>query len=277
MPHCRTPRAVPDPRRRASSRPSGMRPSAAVPARAEPARRARHRPAGRGRGRSPRGTTRLAAVREHGVCRGEIKRGDEAGPEGQRRHVRQTAKPASLANRRTAASRSLLQRDRRLVVRLEHRLAQRQLSGSSPSAFRGVHSSVPAARSISRSSMTETGDRPCVEGGGIDERLERGPGLAAAARGAVERRLPEVASADDREHVAGRGSSATSAACSPRLAQSPEAVRHRLLGRVLHGGEQGRVHLPVRRLIAAEARSGTAAAGTPLRIRRGRPARPGAA
>ena len=46
----------------------------------------------------------------------------------------------------------------------------------------------------------------------IEERLERRSGLPAAADGAIELRLPEVASADERENVAGARVDATSAA-----------------------------------------------------------------
>ena len=62
--------------------------------------------------------------------------------------------------------------------------------------------------------MTRRRREARFERGGVDERLERGARLTVRLDRAIEVALVEVAAADHRPHVAGAGSSATSAACS---------------------------------------------------------------
>ena len=91
-----------------------------------------------------------------------------------------------------------------------------------------------------------------LERRGVDERLERGSGLPAAARRAVERAARVVGAADHREDVAGGRIDRDERRLEPRAAQPREPGGDRLLRCVLHRGQKRRVHLPVGRVVAAE-------------------------
>ena len=94
---------------------------------------------------------------------------------------------------------------------------------------------------------------PCCERRGVDERLERRAGLTPAARGAVERRDAEVAAADHRQDVAGVGIERDERRLQVRNAETRRGRSPRPAPPMsCSAGSDGRVHLPVRRMVAAE-------------------------
>ncbi len=136
---------------------------------------------------------RQAAVREDRVGRRQIERRDEPGAERQGGHVGQVAQsrrprpgrahgrePDSAAAGATAARLFGLDAAPSRSVSSLRRFVVARCAASTPPA--------PAARSIAGPSSSDTGEKPPLERGRVDERLEGGAGLAAAARGAVERR-----------------------------------------------------------------------------------------
>ena len=125
-------------------------------------------------------------------------------------------------------------------------------SGVSPPALRGAHSSGPCGAIVVSPSRTLTGEYPFVERGGEQERLERGAGLPAAAPRAVELRLPEVAAADEREHVAVARIDRDERRLQLRIVEPPQSVRDGALGRLLQLRHERRPHVPVGRMVAAE-------------------------
>ena len=138
------------------------------------------------------------------------------------------------------------------VVRLDHRLADRQ-------RVRRLAARVarrPLLRPL-RLDVRQTGQHrhrrvAVLERGREEKRLERGAGLAPAARRAVELRLPEVASADQRQHVAGRRIDRHERRLQLRAAEPAKPVGDRPLGRLLQRRHERRLHLPVGRMVAAE-------------------------
>ena len=204
----------------------------------------------------PRGAHDFAAAGKHRVGRGQIERRDQPGAERQRRHVGQIRR----ARRRRRACSTVRDADLLLqirgggVVRFDQRRAQRQRVRRL--AFARCAASIPdrPARDT-LSQVRQHRDRRIAvrERRRIHERLERRARLAPAARRAVERARAVVAAADHREDVAGRridrderrlraraGSDARRPAATARSAASC-SVRH-----------ERRVHLPVRRMVAAE-------------------------
>ena len=141
-------------------------------------------------------------------------------------------------------------------------------SASSPLALRGAHSSGPCGAIVVR--PVEHGHRrvALLERGGIEERLERRPGLTAAAPGAVELRLAKVPAADHRQDVAGRRDRSRPA--PPADSALPKRRRpfvDRALGRVLQLRARTSSAPPSRADDRRRTDRGTAAAGTPSRSR----------
>ena len=213
---------------------------------------------------------RQSAVRERGEGGGQLERRHQAGAERQRRHVGQIVQP-DVATPAAAPGATRCAAAVALAARLfDSSSAARSVSrpASHRCALRGAHSSGPCGAIESGPSSTDTGDIPVLERGGVEERLECRAGLAPAARRTVELRLPEVATADHRQHVAGRGSIATSAACSCGSPNRPQpALPPRVRPAPAASGNKRRSHFPVGRMIAAELGRGTAAAGIPSRSR----------
>jgi hypothetical protein len=87
----------------------------------------------------------------------------------------------------------------------------------------------------------------------VEKRLERGTRLAAAARRAVELGIGELAPADERENAAGPRIDRHERRLQVALWKAAEPRAHRLLRRVLQRRHERRPHLPVGRVIAAEA------------------------
>ena len=201
-------------------------------------------------------TARTDAIperREDGVRGGEIERRHEAGAERQRRHVGLIldAEIVGQAQHRTRAD-ALLQQDGGGVVRFEQRLAQRErvlLAGAlvarNPDALGRVD------RDLAEAADGRHRRHAALERHRVDERLEGGARLAAAAHRAVIRRHREVRSADHREQVAGVGIHRDQRRLQPFHAKLPQAVAHGGFRGVLQLGHERRVHLPVGRVVAA--------------------------
>src|SRR5204862_8344328 len=87
---------------------------------------------------------------------------------------------------------------------------------------------------------------------GVDERLERGAWLAAAAHRAVVRRLDEVGAADEREQVAGvRIHGNKGRLQSVAAAKRTQAVANRGFRGVLDLGDEACLDFPVGRIVAS--------------------------
>ena len=76
--------------------------------------------------------------------------------------------------------------------------------------------------------------------------------MPAAAHGAVELRLAEIAPADERENVAAARIDDHERGLEVRRVEAPQPVRHDTLGQLLQFGNECGPDLPVRRMIAAE-------------------------
>ena len=114
-----------------------------------------------------------------------------------------------------------------------------------------------------------------LERGRIQERLERGPGLTAAAGGTIELRLPEVAAADEREDVAAARIDRHERRLELRIVEPAQPVGDRPLGGILQVREEASCAPPSRADGRRRTRRGTAGAGTPSRSRRADRSAPG--
>jgi hypothetical protein len=96
------------------------------------------------------------------------------------------------------------------------------------------------------------GREPVVEGGRVDEGLEGGAGLPAAAYRAIVGRCVVVPPAHHGEYVARLRVERDQRRLESLLAQPRQPLLHRLLRGELHGGEESRLHVPVRRVVVAD-------------------------
>ena len=213
-----------------------------------------HRTAGRIEDtRHPSRARDLSAPWKDRERRGQFERRHEAGAERQRGHIGEIAQ-SRIARQAQHVSRSdlLLQIGRSRIVRFEQRRSKGQLVRLIALAAARVPLGILGRRDVAQVREDGHGRIPALQRRRVHKWLEGGTGLAAAACGAVERAALVVCAADHRQNVAGGGIDRDERRLEAWTPQTLEAGGNGPLRGVLDGRSEGGVHLPVRRVVAAE-------------------------